>query len=174
MNHRYCSGVVSSPIILILLYSMATSLFPTNINAFPLFLCQRRISFSRGAIEADINTVDIISSVDSVPMREDRVILPTVNTKSYLISLSNPFGPAVKSIDIAKDELLKILDNELSMSISDTNGSNFFHGRIEYLLKILESRFIPIQTIPFLNLAIGGDWNMRYSNVLTPHKDENL
>lgn len=94
--------------------------------------------------------------------------VPTVNTKAFDISISNPFGPIVKNIESCRQELISIVNGSLEME------TNFYHCRIEYLSKVLQANFIPIQTIPFLNLAMQGEWRFRYSNTLIPQKDNDL
>lgn len=104
--------------------------------------------------------------------------VPIINTTALEISASNPFGLRVQSIEAARDELISFLqvttkeDHDITEADSDKWNDKFRHYRIEYLVKYLESKFIPIHTTQFLSLAIGGDWNLVYSNVLTPLADE--
>jgi hypothetical protein len=94
--------------------------------------------------------------------------VPVVNTSSMDISLTNPFGPAVFSVTDCKEELLKLLKRELEMEDS------FRHCRLEYLTKYMENSYVPAQTIPFLQFIINGEWQLYYSNVMTPRADNTL
>jgi hypothetical protein len=126
--------------------------------------------FDPSAAPANLHAAVDLSDTKVEPddVTEEMKLIPTINTKNFQISVLNPFGPSIKSLAEAKVELRDILTDHLHMD------ETFRHGRIEYLVKVLESRFIPIQTLPFLNLALEGEWNLKYSNVLTPHKDANL
>lgn len=86
--------------------------------------------------------------------------LATENVISHEISLENPFGNPCSRVSDAKMELLQLVD--FPSKTFDV------HSRIDYLAKVLQSSFIPFQTIPFLNLAISGDWNKSYSSIRCP------
>ena len=95
--------------------------------------------------------------------------VPTFNTASLDISMSNPFGSAILSLSECRKELLAILRKEIVME-----EEMFYHARVEYLTKVLEGTFTPAQTIPFLQLILSGDWYLAYSNVLLPRADPTL
>jgi hypothetical protein len=105
---------------------------------------------------------------DDITTEEETIIraVPIINTASLNISVTNPFSFPVKSINDAREELHQILVTGATEA--------FHHYRVEYLTKVLESSYIPIQTIPFMNFALSGDWSLVYSNVLTPRADPTL
>jgi hypothetical protein len=46
--------------------------------------------------------------------------------------------------------------------------------RIDYLVKYLESQYVPIHTKEFYSMAHSGEWMLLYSNSLAPRAHENL
>lgn len=46
--------------------------------------------------------------------------------------------------------------------------------KFESIIKILESKFSPILTTQFLIFALGGEWNLLYSNAITKNEYNNL
>jgi hypothetical protein len=96
------------------------------------------------------------------------------NTASFNISVQNPFGPIVSRAQ-ARDELLSLLAAEPGDgTTAGDNGGSTLPFRVDYLIKVLEDGFIPPQTVAFFNLIVGGEWELLYSNVLTPRKDDQL
>jgi hypothetical protein len=87
------------------------------------------------------------------------------------ISVTNPYGPPCLSIASARAELLALVQGERAATATDTA---FRHGRIEYLVRVLESAHVPAQTVPFLQFTLQGEWELLYSNVLTPRRDTTL
>ena len=86
------------------------------------------------------------------------------------ISASNPFGDTVKSRREAVDELkYLVIERE-----SELKSSDFLKCRIEYLVKVLKQVYVPSFTVEFMNLAMTGEWDHRYSNVLLRRADESL
>lgn len=98
-------------------------------------------------------------------------VVPIVNSLNMDISATNPFGPAVSNVQDARQEILALL---LNSSYVSEEFTSMHHFRIEYLVKYLESRYVPIQTTSFLSFALNGRWKSIYSNVLTRHADSNL
>ncbi|RYG64626.1 hypothetical protein EON64_13590 [archaeon] len=86
-------------------------------------------------------------------------MVPLVTGFYSEISVENPVGPVVRSLCVARDELLHLIKADVALSVQQ-------HMRIEYLSKVLEKCHIPIQTVPFYNLATQGCWRQVYSNVL--------
>ena len=73
------------------------------------------------------------------------------------------------SIADGRAELLAIVRGEETRM-----DAVFRHGRIEYLIRLLESAHVPAQTVPFLQFTLQGEWELLYSNVLTPRRDTTL
>ena len=105
---------------------------------------------------------------DIVEKMQTRRTVPVVNTAGMNISASNFFGKQVLSTAECKRELIGLLRDEIEIE------AEFLAYRLEYLTKYLEYKYIPIQTTPFLNFALSGEWAMLYSNILTPRADETL
>jgi hypothetical protein len=106
-------------------------------------------------------------------------ILPVFNRNKVQVSVDNPYGERSSSKTAAVDELLGHLTRGVqNSSIHQIHG----HGsldmhqqlRVEHLIKYLESVFVPIQTVPFLNLAMEGHWRKVYSNLITPHASASM
>lgn len=95
-----------------------------------------------------------------------RRTIPVVNTAGLNISAANFFGRQVFSVDECRLELVGLLRGEIEIE------EEFLHYRVEYLTKYLEYKYIPIQTIPFLNFALSGEWDILYSNAITPRADD--
>lgn len=129
-----------------------------------------------GSLSNSIATGNVVDDVDgftSVPSstsenKSGSIKFKVANTKAYQISLSNPFGPKIEIKKDALKELSDILSGKLIFE------NNFKHGRLEYIIKFLQSTYIPIQTIPFLNLAVSGRWEHMYSNIFMPMPSDNL
>lgn len=101
-----------------------------------------------------------IGDVEEVQEQDKRKLkLPIINTSMFEISLEQPFGEAIKSPIKAKEELIQI--------VSQPVDSLDQHFRIKYLIQVLQATYIPIQTIPFLLLALSGTWKKCYSNMNT-------
>ena len=73
------------------------------------------------------------------------------------ISVDEPFGKVATNCNDCVNEII-----ELSNKSKDPQS----YFRIEYLLKYLESRFVPIHTPSFYSIAHSGKWRLLYSNVL--------
>ena len=114
--------------------------------------------------------------IDEVPVQDDDTIeqfvtrrtVPVANTAGMNISAANFFGRQVLSTVECKAELIGLLTDSIEIE------EEFLDYRVEYLTKYLEYKYIPIQTTPFLNFALSGEWAMLYSNILTPRADETL
>lgn len=106
---------------------------------------------------------DVIVKVDSPINTISNIKLPIFNRNRLVISLNNPFGTKLTSKQDAIDELLSICNEMNKFEILLDK-----QYRLEYIVMYLESNYIPIQTIPFLNMAIDGKWLKLYSNLLTP------
>lgn len=148
--------------ILTLLYlNIITSLILTNHHGRHTNSKRRTGTITRNHVNSLLEP--IIESV--VPRRR---IVPTAQTGDHKISTNNPFGTYVNSSQEAIAELVSLTTQDWK------DATQYSHLRIEYLTKYLESTYIPIQTIPFLNLALEGEWNLCYSNVLTPPREDKL
>jgi hypothetical protein len=90
-------------------------------------------------------------------------VVPIANTTFLSISVTSPFGPACNNVSHALEQLNLLLSRE-----------SFDHPRIEYLVKFLESKYTPIHTPQFFNMAHSGNWKFMYTNVLTRLADETL
>lgn len=116
------------------------------------------------------------SVIDDVLVKEDDTVtsflprrtIPIVNTASMNISAANFFGKQVLSTTECKKELIGLLTKKIEIE------EEFLDYRIEYLTKYLEYKYVPIQTIPFLNFALSGNWDMLYSNALVTRADKSL
>eukprot|EP01031_Cornospumella_fuschlensis_P040642 gene40642-49551_t len=97
---------------------------------------------------------------DVIAPAEPVRLVPLVTGFFSDISVENPVGSVVKSVSAAREELLLLLSPGAAPLTAHQ------HMRVEYLSKVLEKSNIPIQTIPFLNLAVQGSWRQVYSNVL--------
>ena len=84
----------------------------------------------------------------------------------FPISPTEPFGKPVKTLRETCHEVLELLDD----SISDPPQ----HFRLTYLVGMLENSFKPIQTVEFFNYANDGEWELMYSNILTPRRENDL
>lgn len=90
---------------------------------------------------------------------ESRPVVPVVSGSNQSPNLIS-FGQVIRDPIHAKEELVRILDDSLSADDA------YRLGRIQYLISVLENSFIPIQTLPFLNMAIEGYWELKYSSML--------
>jgi hypothetical protein len=119
-------------------------------------------------IDLDLEIEFTVKDIDVIEPQVIRRTVPIVNTAGMNISASNFFGKQVLSIKECKSELTGLLSNTIEIE------EEFLNYRIEYLTKYLEYKYIPIQTIPFLNFALTGEWAMLYSNTLRPREDPTL
>ena len=90
--------------------------------------------------------------------------------EEFNISASNPFGEAVTSVSGAASELKHLVKDRRE----ELRGSDFLKCRIEYLVKVLKKSYVPSFTVEFMNLAMSGEWDHGYSNVLLRRADESL
>ena len=149
-------------------------------------------SFSRRSIlvspSLTTSRIGPLSAVDETLQQEEqqkqqerrtRAVVPTVNSASLQISVANPFGPSTANLKTSeiKDEILGLLHNQHSPR-QQSNALKYMelpvHFRLEYLVKVLEQRYVPIQTIPFLNLVLAGSWSKLYTNSISRKADSNL
>ena len=129
----------------------------------------------------------LFSAVDETLLQEEqqkeqqqkRVVVPIINSASLQISAMNPFGSSVGNLKTSeiKDEIISLANNRYNIQ-SRSSDLKYMeppdHFRLEYLVKVLEQRYIPIQTIPFLNLVFAGTWSKLYTNTLSRKADSNL
>mmetsp|Transcript_21486 Transcript_21486/g.20767 ORF Transcript_21486/g.20767 Transcript_21486/m.20767 type:complete len:285 (-) Transcript_21486:127-981(-) len=108
----------------------------------------------------------MVNDLGEIPGRRKTAAIK--NTVGMNISASNFFGNQCFSIKEAKKELIGLLLKEIEIE------EEFLDYRVEYLTKYLEYKYIPIQTIPFLNFALSGTWSMLYSNILRSRADNTL
>lgn len=99
-----------------------------------------------------------------MPVRKVRVI--DTNPFGTPISVSSPFGNKAISVAEAKKEILDLSKN----GVSEPRHAY----RIDYLVKYLESMYVPIHTPDFYSMTHRGNWSLVYSNVLSPRADEKL
>lgn len=137
----------------------------------PLFSSSNpTISSKAGEIET-FSDDDNENNNDEVDLFVQRGLhVPIVNSAELKITSSNPFGLQVVNIEAARKELLNIITSTSERWEAD----KFKHYRIEYLIKYLESKYMPIHTTQFLSLAMNGDWDHAYTNVLTPYANKAL
>lgn len=119
---------------------------------------------------------------DSLPITKQVYYNPTYPMRARVnISLETPFGEPILSKTSAKNELLSLLSSTDRVTADQNNcytagGSPALdcrdaldlHLRIEYLCQALHDKYIPIQTIPFLDFVHRGQWKKLYSNVVLP------
>lgn len=86
--------------------------------------------------------------------------MSSTNSGESNANAAQSFGPQILSVADCKKELLRVISNQKPIE------GDYRHNRIEYLTKYLEQKYIPIQTIPFLNYVLSGRWDVVYSNVL--------
>ena len=159
-----------------------------------LYKAGRRIftlaSNSRVMDSVDIKSTTVIdedyplSSSTGPPPSTISHILPIFNRNIVHITVDHPYGALVQSKSAAVSELLHLLTTINTTTIDNSSNGGMQHGdsmdikhqqlRVEYLIKYLESVFVPIQTIPFLNFALVGDWRKIHSNLATPHASPNM
>ena len=96
-------------------------------------------------------------------------LVAVFNTDALNISASRPFGAVVNSVQEARDEVLSLVKSTTSTPLVE-----FERFRLDYLVKYLESKHVPIHTGQFLSLAIGGEWHCQYTNALLSRADETL
>ena len=115
-----------------------------------------------------IDELTVQNEEDIIGQFASRRTVPVANTAGMNITAANFFGRQVLSTAECKTELIGLLTNRIEIE------KEFMDYRVEYLTKYLEYKYIPIQTTPFLNFALTGEWDMLYSNILTPRADESL
>jgi len=160
-----------------------TSLHTVGYRIFTLAINARVIDDVDSSI---ISLTDIAtSSLTSAPVTPttgsspSAHILPIVSRNKVQVSADHPFGERSSSKTAAVGELLDLLtggNHNSSIHQMHDYGSLEVHQqlRVEYLIKYLESVFVPIQTIPFLNLAMVGQWRKVYSNLATPYASTSM
>ena len=99
-------------------------------------------------------------SCSSILQTSPSFVVPIVNRQSRSI-ISEIQPKENENINTARAELLLLVSNSVPLSFDQ-------HIRLEYLVKRVESSFTPVQTIPFLKLALCGTWCKKYTNVVTP------
>ena len=110
----------------------------------------------------DEGEVELVSSKEGSEegsKEESMRYVAIFNPSELDISLENPFGEAVKSISSAEKELITILTGGAG---EDINRSDFLKCRVEYLVKVLSSSYIPSFTMEFLALIHKGSWEHAY------------
>lgn len=110
----------------------------------------------------------VVEEGDTITSFLPRRTIPIVNTAGMNISAANFFGRQVLSTIECKRELIGLLTKAIEIE------EEFLDYRVEYLTKYLEYKYVPIQTIPFLNFALSGHWDMLYSNALVTRADKTL
>eukprot|EP00600_Ochromonadales_sp_CCMP1393_P013590 CAMPEP_0174998482 /NCGR_PEP_ID=MMETSP0005-20121125/1531_1 /TAXON_ID=420556 /ORGANISM="Ochromonas sp., Strain CCMP1393" /LENGTH=384 /DNA_ID=CAMNT_0016253119 /DNA_START=110 /DNA_END=1264 /DNA_ORIENTATION=+ len=135
----------------LLSYSNALQLLPSTSCLCNLHSVARRNS---------LTSTTAIGLVATDTVEEKTFLVPIVNRGRMDISVESPYGDLLKSTKAAKSELLSLIQQDVD--------SLDVHFRLEYIIKFLEYAYTPIQTIPFLNMAISGRWKKLYSNVYTP------
>ena len=140
-------------------------------SSFKIIQARTCVKFLRAALQlsaAGSMVVENEGATEILDVLEMRRTVPVVNTAGMNISASNYFGKQVLSTAECKRELIGLLTNAIEIE------EEFLDYRVEYLTKYLEYKYIPIQTTPFLNFALSGEWAMLYSNILTPRADDTL
>ena len=107
-----------------------------------------RIHMSTAQEEADEETRKVVRVLDTDPFRTGSPI-----------DVNSPFGNRATSVASAKNEIIDIAETGI------TEPQHAY--RIDYLVKYLESKYVPIHTPDFYSLTHRGEWRLLYSNVLT-------
>jgi hypothetical protein len=155
---------ITSNIIFVLLHGVC-SVRSIALKKFHASSCRRKHgSLFRSSVIDDV----LVKEDDAIASFLPRRTIPIVNTASMNISAANFFGRQVLSTAECKQELIGLLTKAIEIE------DEFFDYRVEYLTKYLEYNYIPIQTIPFLNFALSGNWDMLYSNALVTRADKTL
>lgn len=155
---------ITANIIFVLLCGVC-SVQSISLKKFPTNSCRKAHgSLLRSSVIDDV----IVKEEDAITSFLPRRTIPIVNTASMNISAANFFGRQVLSTAECKRELIGLLSKTIEIE------EEFLDYRVEYLTKYLEYKYIPIQTIPFLNFALSGNWDMLYSNALVTRADKTL
>ena len=85
------------------------------------------------------------------------------------ISLENPFGSIPNDVSEAIEEVKTLA---LKSRIGSPEPQIAF--RIDYLVKYLESKYVPIHTKEFYSMTHNGNWSLLYSNSLSSNVDPKL
>ena len=133
-----------------------------------------------GAIEESVELVSPASLEESVELvppapaessvdvddgeKKKRSFVAIFNPTGFEISVEEPFGDTVKSVAAAEKELVNIVTGGTGEELYQ---SDFLKCRVEYLVKVLSSSYIPSFTLEFMELVHSGTWEHAYSNVLT-------
>ena len=168
-------GVVQMTIFTILLVDSFQTVFPYTRRPFllPSFLTTKT-----GTSSTADETLWQAEEQQKL-QQQKRVVVPIINSAALQISAMNPFGPSVANLKTSeiKDEIISLAHNRHNAQ-SRSSDLKYMeppeHFRLEYLVKVLEQRYTPIQTIPFLNLVFAGTWSKLYTNTLSRKADSNL
>ena len=104
-----------------------------------------------------------MSTMEEQADEEARKVVRVLDTDPFRtgspIDVDSPFGNKAISVASAKKEIISIAEN----GISEPQHAY----RIDYLVKYLESKYVPIHTPDFYSMTHRGEWRLLYSNVLT-------
>mmetsp|Transcript_7947 Transcript_7947/g.8103 ORF Transcript_7947/g.8103 Transcript_7947/m.8103 type:complete len:145 (-) Transcript_7947:145-579(-) len=98
-----------------------------------------------------------------------------INTPYRLKLVNNLALGSTISKSSTQDNIIRSINEELIellLSVKKLNYSH--HEKVGLHVKSLESTFIPIHTPEFLDIAVGGEWKLIYSNAPLPHADPNM
>ena len=108
-----------------------------------------------------------MSTTEEETDEETRKVVRVLDTDPFRtgspIDIDAPFGNKASSVEEAKKEIIDIAEGGI------TEPQHAY--RIDYLVKFLESRYVPIHTPDFYSMTHRGEWRLLYSNVLTQSSD---
>lgn len=85
------------------------------------------------------------------------------------ISVDNPFGNPASGIAEALKEILELTGSS-KIGLPEPQVGY----RLDYLIKFIESKYVPVHTKEFFSLTHSGKWNLIYSSSLAPKADDRL
>lgn len=117
------------------------------------------------------NIINSFALYTHILHKPHKIVLTVVNSANENASImdSPTLNSSMNDIGSVVQELISLCSyNSLNTFNSEENV------KIESLINFLESKFSPIMTTPFLNLALSGEWNLLYSNTATKTEYKNL
>ena len=155
-------------IVLFLIFQLHDYVFSYSFFKYKFIKKLRKLSTSTDPylFEEDSSNNREVPEFNDFDVVERKMVLPVVNSAFLDISLLKPFGTPCNSTSDAMVELKELITE----GFAEYSG----HFRLEYVVKWLESKYVPIHTPMFYNLAHSGEWRLIYSSLLTPNADPNL
>lgn len=144
----------------------------------PVFLSDKQTTDRSSVLSTDTPDVGI-SEEEEMVYTSHALVLPIYKTQAV-----GRDGDAPTSVAQATEDLMELMkshndlvekgyENEI-IGEDDLARSSHYHHRIEELVQFLEKSYTPIQTTPFMMMALSGIWHKRYSNTVIRKPDPML